>query len=136
VASDLAKGLFSQRSLPFYCVIPFWIVSLTHREKKNTTKAKNIEFVIENARENVYFTSFSPSHFFPIFFFSLKCDFHVCVCVTVKKEKKRSHATNEKKTSKKRHAVDLRKPKYLLSAFNSNASKRHQSELISMKRLS
>jgi len=135
MASDLSKGLFSQRSLPFYCIVPFWIVSLTHREKKNTTKAKNIEFVIENAREIVYFTSFSSSHFFQ-FFFSLKYDFHVCVCVIDKKKWEKEVMRQTKKNfEKKRHAVDLRKPKYLLSAFNSNASKRHQSELISMKRL-
>jgi len=101
--------------------------SISHTQrKKNTTKAKNIDFVIENARENVYFTSFSSSHIFPFFFFSLKCDFHVCVFVTVKKNEKKEVMRQTKKTlKKKRHAVDLRKPKYLLSAFNSNASKRH-----------
>jgi len=36
-----------------YCIVPFWIVSLTHREKKHNKSKKNIEFVIENARENV-----------------------------------------------------------------------------------
>jgi len=103
--------------------------SISHTQrKKNTTKAKNIEFVIENAHENVYFTSFSSSHFFPIFFLTK-------MCVTVKKWEKEVMRQTKKNFEKKRHAVDLRKPKCLLSAFNSNASKRHQSELISMKRL-
>jgi len=121
-----------------HCLLLYssFLDSISHTQrKKNTTKAKNIKFVTENACENVYFTSFSSSHFFQFFFLTEMWFSWVCVCVIVKKWEKEVMRQTKKNFEKKRHAVDLRKPKCLLSAFNKNASKRHQSELISMKRL-
>jgi len=121
-----------------HCLLLYssFLDSISHTQrKKNTTKAKNIEFRYRKfpwkCLLHVHFVITLFSNFFLTkMWFSCLC---VCYC---KKMRKRSHATNEKKLWKKRHAVDLRKPKYHLSALNSNASKRHQSELISMKRLS
>jgi len=136
MASDLSKGLFSQRSSPL--LYSSFLDSISHTQgKKTQQKQKKHRICYRKCSWKCLVHVIFVITLFSNFFISLKCDFHVCVCVCYcKKMRKKSHATNEKKTLKKRHAVDLRKPKYPLSAFNSNASKRHQSELISMKRLS